>query len=390
MINSVVHKLVLASLAMVMPCAVSAAQDGPPQEKTDGLPAKTDAASGSELLPVPDQIDLPPKPVVLKWPKIQKAEPTLPPNTTRFATEPRFGRQSIFVSADKTIIQLVGQIEQGVANRLAEALEANPNVKTLVMTSQGGLLIEGAALAHLVRKYNLNTHVKFLCASACTFPLLAGKIRSMAPGALVGFHQASNFISSLLSSGAKTADEPGNRMMQNVYAGAKLGQPFIDKALPTPPNDLWFPDAAMLQENAVVTRVASPDEFLIALGGWSSAGDFVRELNRDPLWIAAREGKPEHYRMALAVGWNAAANDKDKGSSKRAAHNQLIRRLLSDARAYPNEWLSNLPRSNFRFGTRWAMISANWTANMAWRYDFQLRCLTTKPLKSSNWRCTKK
>jgi hypothetical protein len=346
-INSGFHKLVLASLAMAMPCAISAAQDGMPQEKTDDASVKTDTVSDTELLPVPDQIDLPPKPVVLKWPKIQKAEPTLPPTTTRLATEPRYGRKSIFVSADKTIIQLVGQIEQGVANRLAEELEANPNVKTLVLTSEGGLLIEGAGLAHLVRKYNLNTHVEILCASACTFPLLAGKIRSLSPGALVGFHQASTFISPILASGAQTADEPGSRMMQNVYAGAKLGQPFIDKALSTPPNDLWFPDTAMLQANAVITRIASPDEFPFALGSWASAGDFIRELNRDPLWIAAREGKPEHYRMALAAGWNAAASDKDKESSKRAAHNLLIRRLLSDARAYSDELLLEFAAQQF-------------------------------------------
>lgn len=339
MINSGFHKLVLASLAMAMPCAISAAQDGTPQQKTDDASVKTDTVSDPNLLPAPLQVDLPSKQLASDPPKIQKVDSVLAPATTRIATEQRYGRQSIFVSADKTIIQLVGQIEQGVANRLAEALEANPNVKTLVLTSEGGLLIEGAGLAHLVRKYNLNTHVEILCASACTFPLLAGKIRSMAPGASVGFHQASTFISPILASGAQTADEPGSRMMQNVYAGAKLGQPFIDKALSTPPNDLWFPDTAMLLANAVITRTASPDEFPFALGSWTSVGDFIRELNRDPLWIAARDGKPEHYRMALAAGWNAAANDKDKASSKRAAHNLLIRRLLSDARAYPDALL---------------------------------------------------
>lgn len=332
MTRSVFKSAVAGTLALISPCLVLAAPETE-TPKTEAVPREDDAGLPKEdLPPLPNKTEIVPKLDSTDVPKIQTVDVPLPPvpvTTSDF----RSGKTDIHVSADGLTIQLAGTILEGVSKRLADAIAKNPKAKTVVLTSDGGILIEGAALAHLVRKHGLNTHVEFLCASACTFPLLAGKERSMAPYALVGFHQASTFL------GAQTRDEPGNKMMQSAYAGAKLGQEFIDKALATPPHDLWFPDVSMLRANAVITRIAKPEEYPMALGGWTKIGDFVRELEKDAIWAAARTGKPEHYSFSIAAGWMSASNGKSKDSALRSAYTFLIRRLLADAQAYPDDLL---------------------------------------------------
>lgn len=342
--------VVMGSAALLLPHLVFAAPEAVMTQKVeDDAPVKTILAPQTNAPVVPEKESLPPLPVKADLPpKVdtdelpRKLDVPLPPMMHTLPTkvgEQKRSKTDIVVAPDGKSIQLVGTIFEGMAQRLGDALHDNPNVKTLVLTSDGGILVEGAGLAHLVRKYGLDTHVEFLCASACTFPLLAGKNRSMAPGALIGFHQASTFFAPLMSTGAQTSDEPGNRMMRSVYAAAKLGDPFIDKALATPPNDLWFPDAKQLQANAVITRMAGANEYPMKLGEWAVASDFVRELEKDPLWVAARLGKPEHYSFAIGAAWMLAANAKDNEAVKRSARILLVRRLLADAQAYPDALL---------------------------------------------------
>lgn len=245
----------------------------------------------------------------------------------------------IAVSADGKTVQLVGQINDGIANRLNAELKKNKDVKTLLLSSEGGLLTEGVALAHLVRKYGLNTHVEYLCASACTFPLLAGKERSLAPGAVIGFHQASLGLTTLLNPAAISGDDAGNRLMRSNYAAANIGAEMIDRALATSPDSMWFPETAALQANNVISRIAAPNEFSATVPGWKSMQDYNAELAKDPLWAAVRRAKPQHYGYAAGAGWMAASKYGDKAGSLRFARATLVRRLLSDAEAYPDSLL---------------------------------------------------
>lgn len=327
-------------LALALPFLAFAAPDSPAQ-KSQPQPMLTE--SGPEQ---PDNLQKENPPPVVRTTEL--SDPPLAPMQQQLITDVksvRNERSDIRVSADGTTIELVGEITDGIANRLNGVLLQNPDARTLVLTSEGGILLEGAALAHLVRKNGLNTHVEFACASACTFPLLAGKERSIAPGALVGFHQASNVFSTLMAANVSTADDAGNVMMRSVYIGAQLSDPFVEKALATPPGDLWFPDLAMLQSNIVVTRVAKRGEFPMASSGWPSAAAFVAELESDPLWVSARQGRAENYALALATGWIAASRSKNKTAVLRSARASLVRRLLQDAPAYPDLLLAEFVES---------------------------------------------
>lgn len=282
-------------------------------------PTESDPAPMSPLPPV-QRLDIP------------------PPMPVKIEAPAKYKANDIMVSADGKSVQLVGSISDGMAARLKFELEKNPDVKTLVLTSDGGLLIEGVALAHVVRKFGLDTHVEFLCGSACTIPLLAGKERSVAPDGLVGFHQASTMFGPLLGI-QSGADEAGNILLRNTYAEAKLGAPLVDSAMETPPSDMLFPDAATLSANGVITRIANSAEFPMTSPLWKSVKEYRDALADDPLWKAAKTDRPDDYAFASSFGWIMSSQLKDKTKVLRAARVILQRRILAGAPSYPDALL---------------------------------------------------
>jgi hypothetical protein len=311
--------LPIITLVLSLPLAAATAQDAAAPEKMAPTPieAVPEAPMKKEADPAP-----PPVPMVREAPPPMLAP--APPASS-----------DVLLSPDGKSLQLVGEISQGTTSRVKAQLEKHKSVRTLILTSEGGLLVEGAGLAHLVRSYALDTHVEFLCGSACTFPLLAGKQRTMAPDALIGFHQASVAYSPLLPLDRDPSDLAGNHLIRSVYASANVGPAFIDRALQTPPTELWFPDIATLQSNNVITRIAKSGEFSIAASTLKSSNDFTKLLT-DPIWAATRTSKPDYYRQAVAKGWTIAAQRGTSENAVQTARDTLVRLILSDAIAYPD------------------------------------------------------
>lgn len=341
------------AMALSLPLLTASAQDAPAAKENTAKPEeeKLDPDNMPPVLPPPELAPAPAKPVVKESlptapppPVFAPAPPSPVPMTVAPAPPVAFRTNDIIISKDGNSAQLVGQINDGIANRLKGELLKNRGIKTLVLTSEGGLLIEGVALAHIVRKHNLNTHVEFLCGSACTFPLLAGKERSLAPGAIVGFHQASTMLAPLLGDAEKT-DDPGNKLIRNTYANARVGSAIIDGTMATPPVDMWFPDAATLSANGVITRSAKAGEFPMTMSDWKSALDYRAALDADPLWAAAKSARPEDYAFAAGSGWILAGRQKDRAGALRAARGMLVRRLLASAPAYPDVLLDEFFRT---------------------------------------------
>jgi hypothetical protein len=148
--------------------------------------------------------------------------------------------QAMFVS---------GGFNDGEAEQLAAKLDAHPSVRMLVLSSGGGWLNEGMRMAELVRERKLNTHVIDECSSACTLAFLAGEARTMSPSGALGFH-ASRSVGS-------TATGP-NRVetaeLRAAYQQAGLPKAFIDKALATPHEDMWYPRYDALLDAGALTH----------------------------------------------------------------------------------------------------------------------------------------
>jgi len=60
---------------------------------------------------------------------------------------------------DKTQLMFTGPITFGVTKEVRELLASKPEIRSVVLQSQGGQLYEGRGLALLFREQKLNTHV---------------------------------------------------------------------------------------------------------------------------------------------------------------------------------------------------------------------------------------
>jgi hypothetical protein len=160
---------------------------------------------------------------------------------------------SITTSDTGREIRISGEIRPGLADVLAEVLEATPGVERLELESPGGNVSEGLALAELVEKYSLNTAVKTYCDSACTLVFVAGRERILAAGGELGFHRCR----SLLWFDAWLYDDQHNAELARYFRSKGVSKVFADKVISVPNNDAWYPSLDQLFAAGVVTAATA-------------------------------------------------------------------------------------------------------------------------------------
>lgn len=184
-------------------------------------------------------------------------------------------------------LEVKGPLSAGVADRFEEVLNSAPGTRTVMLDSDGGRIFEALRMAELIRARGLDTRVERNCASACTLILLAGKDRSAHRFAQIGFHQP-DFPG--LSEAEKNGIIADNR---KDYLDAGIRPDFLDRALSTPPAEMWYPTHADMVDAGVLTSeeitVGSSDFDRKRLGellsrmesdAKSAAGQMVDELTR--------------------------------------------------------------------------------------------------------------
>jgi hypothetical protein len=137
---------------------------------------------------------------------------------------------------------------------LARALDRAPGVRTVSFDSGGGWVREGRLLAGVISQRGLATNVDVECSSACTLAFLAGRERTLGPGALIGFHQV-RLVGQ--SDDARALDVAQTEAM---YRSAGLPTDFLDKVMATPPDQMWYPTPAELLTAKVITGRTSLNE----------------------------------------------------------------------------------------------------------------------------------
>lgn len=150
-------------------------------------------------------------------------------------------------------LRLAGDLTDGVAARVAGMLAAHPGIARLDLTSDGGLVTEGAAIGALVAARGLATYVPDACASACTLIFVRGRTRYLATGGRLGFHAPYT----IGAEGRIRAVDPGPE--RAAYRAAGLPEAFVARALAVPPAGIWIPAAATLRAAGIVTDIVGPD-----------------------------------------------------------------------------------------------------------------------------------
>jgi hypothetical protein len=89
----------------------------------------------------------------------------------------------------------VDEIDRGIKEEdpgeLLKTLKNNPNIKIIHLTSLGGLISAAVEMADIIIDFELDTHVKEICFSACPLLLIGGETRTLERGSKIGFHRSS-------------------------------------------------------------------------------------------------------------------------------------------------------------------------------------------------------
>jgi hypothetical protein len=156
------------------------------------------------------------------------------------------------LSADARSIAFRGDITYGTAQELLRLIKANPSVSEIQLTSNGGLVEPALLVANAIQLRRATTYVPSTCVSACTFLFLGGQQRYLAPGAALGFHRAWQNMP-----GSDANVQRMNAEIRARFAERGIAQDFVQRAMATPGEQLWYPSPAELQAAGVIDGVAA-------------------------------------------------------------------------------------------------------------------------------------
>jgi len=160
---------------------------------------------------------------------------------------------------------LTGTIDPGAAARFAAEIEARGEyVKTVVLDSPGGSVMDALEIGALIQEKGLATKVAAgnLCASSCPIIFASGAERIASPESAIGVHQI--YAASLGSGAADAIAVAGVAMADAQSMTAKitrhLSKSGVDPAmwlhaLDTPPDRLYYFSAEEMQRLKLVTQL---------------------------------------------------------------------------------------------------------------------------------------
>lgn len=165
-----------------------------------------------------------------------------PPETESYADQQARERAALYsLDVDGTRLLLTGEITFGVKDEVARQLQAHPELRTLVLASEGGHIYEARGLAFLMRDHGLNTQVETVCSSACTLVFVAGQRRRLGAEARLGFHQYAVGQGGALPNLDPVAEQEKDR---RFFAAQGANPAFLLRMFDTPSEGMWFVDAA--------------------------------------------------------------------------------------------------------------------------------------------------
>lgn len=104
------------------------------------------------------------------------------------------GQSSFYViRGEGRVLQVLGDIEKGFAQKVIDAVEANPKVEQVALGSGGGYVVEAIAAGRYIRNKGLETSLWNNCYSACPLVFMSGVERlNWSPYGDLGFHQVAD------------------------------------------------------------------------------------------------------------------------------------------------------------------------------------------------------
>ena len=204
-------------------------------------------------------------------------------------------------------IEVVGPFGRGIAEAFRREFDKHPDVKSVHLTSPGGLVIEGRQLRDLIYARKLNTYVRTACISACTLAFIGGDRRTMRRGAVIGFHQYSRSPYEKYRLRAQDQD-------RSYFAGRGVSRRFLDRMFDADSSSVLTLSADEAVKEKLATQAtdrfeAPPVDALPAASQETIRAVLARV---DRLANALRDYEPEkHYQLVITIydatmsGWSA-------------------------------------------------------------------------------------
>ena len=157
---------------------------------------------------------------------------------------------------------------------LLKTLKENPTIKTINLTSWGGYISAAVEMADIIIDFELDTHVKEICFSACPLLLIGGETRTLERGSKIGFHRSSWGSDSMKSfyqdKGTRELYGWGNAFdfsswvydysQEEIYSQFKyylergVSPSFVIETMKARSQDGWYPRRKDLLEANVITK----------------------------------------------------------------------------------------------------------------------------------------
>jgi hypothetical protein len=247
-----------------------------------------------------------------------------------------------------TELELAGGMPFGTTDAVKAALDGAPRVRVIHLNSSGGRINEAYKLSRLIRDRNLATYTATQCASACAIAFISGKRRYLAETARLGFHGAR--VGTLRTSEVKGMDDDLRETMRSYG----VSNAFIDRALGTSPDDIWYPTTQELIDAHVVDTVVDSRAFgLSGVAQHEDANAVEAKLLELPLYAALAKYDKKHYaamRDVLVKGVQAGRPQLEITRDVRAIFvQQVIPAYLKTApdEALLNYWAVQLSEVRF-------------------------------------------
>ena len=187
-------------------------------------------------------------------------------------------------------LELAGGIPFGTADKVQDFLNSAPSIKVIHLNSRGGRITEAYKLNQIIKRHGLVTFTSSQCESACTIAFLAGKERYLARGARLGFHSSS--IAGVSGEEIAGINDDVRRTLQ--AHGAPRG--FVERALSTKSNSMWYPTGEELLEAKIIHAVIDGSDFAISgIENWRDERKLEEGLLNFPLFRALKERDQASY-----------------------------------------------------------------------------------------------
>jgi hypothetical protein len=158
------------------------------------------------------------------------------------------------------------------------------------LNSDGGRIGEAKKLYRTIQKRGLATYTSDRCQSACTIAFAAGRERWSLPNAKLGYHASS--FPGMSAQDIRDADQDS----RDLLIGSGISPDFVRKALATPNDSMWRPNADELMTGRVISGVVDNSRFAASGYGANLTREAISDkLTKVGLFSAIRDADPRVF-----------------------------------------------------------------------------------------------